>query len=180
MNQLSFSRLSFFVFFLSVVSLLQAQTPPPGLSGPALRSWLKTNFYDGQHTNLGYSTARARMYGHIDNVNNTIVCVYGGYTHPWQQGSTGTNPAPVNTEHTVPQSFFGGTGPIRSDLHHIFPTYDQWNSNRASHPFGEIPDNQTTTWMRLTQSQSNTPTNNIEESSAVSYTHLTLPTTLTV
>lgn len=103
------------------------------------------------------------MYGHIDNVNNTIICVYGGHTKAWTQGSSGTNPAPINTEHTVPQSWYSSSGPIRSDIHQIFPTYDQWNSERASHPFGEIPDNQTTKWMRLTQSQSGTPTSNIDE-----------------
>ena len=156
-------RFSVFAFILSLSYPLLAQTPPPGLDGPALRSWLKTNFFDGKHTDLGYSTARSRMYGHIDNVNNSINCVYGGYAHPWQQGSTGTNPAPVNTEHTIPQAFFGGSGPIRSDIHHLFPTFDQWNSNRASLPFGEIPDNQTTNWMRLTQSQSNVPSTNIDE-----------------
>ncbi|MEM7373142.1 MAG: endonuclease [Bacteroidota bacterium] len=156
-------RLTVFVFSFCVSLHLFAQTPPPGLSGPSLRSWLKTNFYTGKHSNLGYSTARARMYGHIDNVNNTIICVYGGYTHPWNQGSTGTNPAPVNTEHTVPQAWYPSSSPIRSDLHHIFPTYDQWNSQRASDPFGEIPDNQTTIWMRLTNSQSNTPSSNIDE-----------------
>ena len=140
-----------------------AQTPPPGITGQAFRDWIKANFYDGFHTTLGYSTARMYMYNYIDNENNSIICVYSGFVQPWNYGGTGTNPAPINCEHTVPQSFFGSAEPMKSDIHHLFPTYGNWNSTRSNYPFADIPDNTTTKWMRLDQSQSTIPTSNIDE-----------------
>lgn len=151
------------VLVLSLGSQALAQTPPPGITGQAFRDWIKVNFYDGQHTQLGYSTARMYMYNYIDNENNTIVGVYSGFVQPWNYGGTGTNPAPVNAEHTVPQSFFGSAEPMRSDIHHLFPTYGSWNSTRSNYPFADIDDNATTKWMRDDQSQASIPSSNIDE-----------------
>jgi hypothetical protein len=153
----------FFALFFFLPTLVSAQVPPAGLEGVGLRNWIKVNFYDGEHTNLGYSTARRRMFNYIDNHNDTVYCVYGGLAKYVPYGGTVTYPAPFNTEHTVPQAFFNENEPMRSDIHHLFPTYEQWNSNRASHPFAEIDDNQTSIWMRLNQSQSSIPGNLIDE-----------------
>lgn len=143
--------------------ILFSQTPPPGLTGQGLRDWLKVNYYDGQHTTLGYSTARGYMYGYIDNTNNQLTCVYGGFQVSWNYGNTGTNPAPLNCEHTVPQSFFGSAEPMRSDIHHLFPTLGNWNSTRSNYPFADIDDNVTSKWMRLDQSQTSIPGSLIDE-----------------
>ncbi|MEO1447971.1 MAG: endonuclease, partial [Bacteroidota bacterium] len=151
------------IILLGLPQLLFAQTPPPGLTGQPLRDWLKVNYFDGLHTTLGYSTARGYMYGYIDNKNNQLTCVYGGFQRAWTFGNTGTNPAPINAEHTVPQSFFGSAEPMRSDIHHLFPTFGNWNSTRSNHPFAEIDDNVTTKWMRLDQDQSTIPGSLIEE-----------------
>ena len=140
-----------------------AQTPPAGLTGQPLRDWLKTNYYDGQHNTLGYSTARMYMYNYIDNKNNTITCVYSGYQKSWSYGGTGTHPAPINCEHSIPQSFFGSSDPMVSDIHHLFPTYGNWNSTRSNYPFADIPDNTTTKWMRDSLSQTTIPGSNIDE-----------------
>ncbi|MEM7655844.1 MAG: endonuclease [Bacteroidota bacterium] len=149
--------------FFAFPSFLSAQTPPPGLENAALRSWIKSNFYDGEHNQLGYTIARRRMFNYIDNQNDTVYCVYGGLAKYVPFGGTTTYPAPLNTEHTVPQAFFSQNEPMRSDIHHLFPTYENWNSVRASDPFAEINDSQTIQWMRLNQSQSNIPGNLIEE-----------------
>lgn len=140
-----------------------AQTPPSNLEGTSLRSWLKTNYYDGKHRALGYTDARRKMYNYIDNKNNKIVGVYSGYAKSWSYGGTGTNPDPINCEHTIPQSFFGKSEPMKSDIHHLFPTYKNWNSVRSNYAFAEIDDNQTTSWMRNTSSQSSIPSSNIDE-----------------
>lgn len=153
--------LGFLLLFLCASSLF-AQTPPPGISGQAFRDWIKTNFYDGSHTTLGYSTARGFMYGYIDNENDQLTGVYSGYQLPWAFGNTGTNPAPINAEHTVPQSFFGSAEPMRSDIHHLFPTYGPWNSTRSNFPFADIDDNTTSKWMYLDQSQTSIPATNID------------------
>ncbi|MEL6653909.1 MAG: hypothetical protein AAFQ87_24205, partial [Bacteroidota bacterium] len=71
------------VWGFTFVSPAQSQTPPPGITGQAFRDWIKVNFYDGNFTQLGYSTARMYMYNYIDNVNNSVVCVYGGFVQPW-------------------------------------------------------------------------------------------------
>ena len=138
-----------------------AQEPPANLNGDELKQWLKINFYDGKHTGLGYSGARLKMYSEIDNMDGRLTCVYSGYQLTYQS-SMHTNPAPINCEHTVPQSFFDKDEPMKSDLHHLFPTYDAWNSKRASYPFSEIDDNLTSKWMYQSHSQSAIPTAEIE------------------
>ena len=139
-----------------------AQTPPGGLEGAALRTWLKDNWYTGKHSSLGYTQARVRMYNYIENHNNTITGVYGGYQKSWNYGGTGSNPAPINAEHTIPQSFFGKSEPMRSDIHHLFPTYDNFNSRRSNYPFQEIPDSSTTSWMLNTSVTTSIPSSNID------------------
>lgn len=146
--------------FISVSAL--AQTPPSNLSGSSLRDWFKTNYYTGLHTQLGYTDARRKMYNYIDNKNNTITGVYGGYEVSWTYGGTGTNPQPINCEHTVPQSYFDYNEPMKSDIHHLFPTLSNWNSTRSNHPFADIDDNSTTKWMIDNTSQTGIPASNID------------------
>ncbi len=135
------------------LSVLAQPAPPSNLSGSTLRTWLKTNWYDGRHTTLSYSTARMRMYNFIDNqqtgapLANTLTCVYSGYSQSQTYGGSGTNPTPINCEHTVPQSFFNSNAPMVSDIHHLFPVYDNWNSTRSNFQFREISDANTTKWM---------------------------------
>ncbi|CAL6032592.1 Extracellular_nuclease [Hexamita inflata] len=44
----------------------------------------------------------------------------------------------LNCEHTAPQSFFNKELPMRSDLHHLRPTWKIANSGRSSSPFNSI------------------------------------------
>lgn len=143
--------------------------PPSNLDGSSLRSWLKTNWYNGKHSQLGYTNARRRMYNYIDNDNSRIEDVYSGYRRNWNYGGSGTNPDPINCEHTVPQSFFGSSEPMRSDIHHLFPVHKSVNSSRSSWPFGEINDNQTTRWWRNGSSQSSKPSSSIDEYSEYTF-----------
>lgn len=155
--------------FLTIVSVifvfqfLFGQTPPSNLMGEALKQWLRDSTYTNKMVPLGYTTARMYMYNYIDNHSDTITDVYGGYKKYWPYGGTGTNPDPINCEHTVPQSFFNYNEPMKSDLHHLFPCYNSWNSTRSNYPFAEIPDTETTKWMRYDVSQSTIPTSNIDE-----------------
>ncbi len=158
-----FTTIALVFFLLAHQDFYGQSVPPSNLTGESLKNWLKANYYDGKHQTLSYSTARRYIYNFIDNKNNTIVCVYSGYVKSWDFGGTGTNPSPINCEHTVPQSFFNEASPMRSDIHHLFPTYQNWNSTRSNHPFGEINDSQTTKWMRGTSDQSNIPSSSIDE-----------------
>jgi endonuclease I len=156
-----------------VPAALHAQTAPAmpaaapaNLSGQALRTWYLDNWYNGKRVELSYATARGKMYNYADNYNNLVTCVYSGYqeTVPYSTTNTSTGVVNrINCEHTVPQSWFNEVVRMRSDMHHLFPTYDTWNNLRGSDPFAEIPDAQTQTWMRLLVSQATIPTANIAE-----------------
>ncbi len=140
--------------------------PPATLQGQTLRDWLRTNWYDGKRTVLSYSAARAKMYNYADNYNNSVTCVYSGYNTPnpfdFNSSST-TSAANINCEHSIPQSFFSQAARMVSDMHHLYPTYIQWNSNRGNNPYSDLPDATTTIWMRNTVSQASIPTANIDE-----------------
>lgn len=157
---------------------LAQPTPPDDLQLEDLRQWLRSNWYSpyyAKETNDRfkdkfysdpYRDARREMYNHIDNENNEVEGVYSGFKRNWTFGGTGSNPDPINAEHTIPQSFFRPSGqstarePMRSDLHHLFPTFNSWNSTRGNHPFDDIPDNETTKWMILNSDQSSIPSSN--------------------
>ena len=156
-----------------VPAALQAQTIPPvppaaptNLTGVALRDWYRANWYDGKRVELSYAVARGKMYNYADNYNNLVTCVYSGYqeTVPYSATNTSTTVvARINCEHTVPQSWFSQVVRMRSDMHHLYPTYDTWNNLRGSDPYADIPDATTQTWMRGVVSQNTIPTANIDE-----------------
>ncbi|MBF9239912.1 endonuclease [Hymenobacter sp. BT683] len=140
--------------------------PPANLQGAALRDWYRTNWYDGKRTVLDYGTARGRMYNYVDNFNNKVTCVYSGYAEnvPYSASSTNTGVVnDINCEHTIPQSWFNEVTRMRSDIHHLYPTRIQWNSDRGSDPFADIPDATTTGWLRGTTRLTSIPTSNIDE-----------------
>lgn len=153
---------TFGAFMLSFCGLF-AQELPSNLDCTGSRTWIKQNFYDGKFTTLGYSTARKKMYAYIDNNNDSLICIYGGYRQYHQRGNEITSILPINCEHTIPQSFFNSSEPMVCDIHHLFPTYDNWNSVRANYPFADIPDAMTTQWMRNITSQAAIPTQVIDE-----------------
>ncbi|WBA42303.1 endonuclease [Hymenobacter canadensis] len=156
---------------LTLVSVVaSAQTlppaPPTSLQGQDLKDWLRQNWYDGKRTELNYSEARGRMYNYVDNFQGRVTCVYSGYQETVRLDSANTNPGVVsgiNCEHSIPQSWFNEVVRMRTDIHHLFPTFIQWNSDRGSDPFAEIPDNQTIKWMRGATSQATVPATNIDE-----------------
>ncbi|MFA8450610.1 MAG: endonuclease [Bacteroidales bacterium] len=152
------SRFCFLFFFACLTLVLSAQNAPAGLKGKQLRDWLQENYFKGKHHKLGYTSARRYMYNYIDNHSDTLECVYSGYKRYWKYGGTETNPMPINCEHTIPQSFFRKSEPERSDLHHLFPSYVNWNSTRSNYPFAELSDSETEKWMINTTYQRYAPT----------------------
>jgi hypothetical protein len=109
-----------------------------------LKAALKTIITTG-YVSLGYNTARDKMFMEYDNqkVNgqgasvNSLECVYTGrkalsYTSR-TDAQTNNN---FNTEHTFPQGFFSQNEPMRSDLHHLFPTDENANNSRNNFAFG--------------------------------------------
>lgn len=122
---------------------------------------------------LNYGEARDLMYGTIYKVNDSVSCVYSGHrlylpdgvdpsTHLYMNGDSDG----INAEHTYPRSKGAaeedGNGKGFSDMHHLFPTRAAVNSARSNFPFGDVNDDQTTSWYYLDQTQSNTPSANID------------------
>lgn len=106
------------------------------LEGQSLFNALRTRV-SSPYTDLGYNGARDEMYGNIDNVNGQVECVYTGRTATFST-RTGANSNNFNTEHTFPQGFFNSASPMKSDIHHLFPTDVNANSQRGNLPFGVV------------------------------------------
>lgn len=134
---------SFFLLlcFFQVTAWAQP-TPPDGLHSEGLRNWLKAQWYDSYFDDLGYNGARTQMFGLTDEQNGLISCIYTGFQQP---AEFTTYPDPINTEHIVPQSFFGGISPMKSDLFNIRPTHQSANSARGNTSYGWV-DNETAQW----------------------------------
>ncbi len=97
------------------------------------------------YVSLGYNTARDKMFMEFDNQKtngqgatvNTLECVYTGRKAVGYTDRTDAqNSANFNTEHTFPQGFFNQDEPMRSDIHHLFPTDNPANNSRGNFPFG--------------------------------------------
>jgi hypothetical protein len=119
------------------------------LGGSALRDALYTRIKD--HTALGYDLARDKMFGSLaspgfDVRSGLIESIYSGVQVAPDGTRTPGNPM-FNTEHTWPQSFFSSNEPMKSDLHHLFPTDETSNSRRSNYPFAEVTcPGSTCTW----------------------------------
>ncbi len=102
----------------------------------ALKNALDTRLAQG-YIDLGYTGARDQMYASIDNNGGQVECVYTGRTATFNTRA-GANSNSFNTEHTFPQGFFNSNVPMRSDIHHLFPTDVTANSRRGNDPFGMV------------------------------------------
>lgn len=112
------------------------------LSEQALKNALKIRLGQGYNQRT-YNQARDAMYATIDNRSGTVECVYTGRTANFTTRS-GANSNNFNCEHTFPQGFFNQNLPMRSDIHHLFPTDVNANQRRQNYPFG--PVNGTPVW----------------------------------
>lgn len=98
----------------------------------ALKSLLAQNY-----NSLSYRVARDNMYATIDNNGGQVEGVYTGRRATFSTRA-GANANSFNCEHTFPQGFFNKNLPMRSDIHHLFPTDVAANSRRANDPFGLV------------------------------------------
>ena len=136
-----------------------------GLYGDQLFDYLNDN-YQASNT-LGYNNARDIMYSMIDiKDGNQLTGVYSGYTITLdlsQDPSTNAYEQGINCEHTWPQSLGAGSEPMKSDMHHLFPTKSNVNSSRGNDPFDESTDSETDKWYRNDYYIQTLPTEFIDE-----------------
>lgn len=149
-----------FISFWAVQVTAQNDYIHPSKTGAELIDSLQLNY--SVTNSQSYNAARDAMYASIDNKNGQVVGVYTGFTVTANTRST-VYDAGINAEHTWPQSLFDKDLPMRSDIHHLYPTRIEANSARSNYPFAEINDTQTSTWFRNSSSQSSIPTSNIDE-----------------
>jgi len=129
-----------------------------GDEGAALRAAL-----DADHSpdrTLGYDAARDALYAYEARVTGGALCeVYGGACAPLADGdpSQAAGRVGVNAEHTWPQSFGARDEPLRSDMHHLFPSWETANSSRGNLPLADVPDARAEAWYRDGQSASRLP-----------------------
>jgi hypothetical protein len=108
-----------------------------GLVDEPLKAAIKT-FVSTGVISLGYDVARDKMFETVDDYGgDTIECVYIG-RKIYAPTRTIAQNLGFNTEHTWPQSFFNENEPMKSDLHHLFPTDALPNNYRANYPFGFV------------------------------------------
>ncbi len=122
-------------------------------------------FYYKTDTVLPYSMARDTLFANICQHNDSLVCVYSGYTiylDPLEDPTSDAYIKGIDTEHTWPQSK-GSVGQAKSDMHHLCPTRIVVNSARGNDPFAEIPDPDTDKWFRLDYFLNTIPTEFIDE-----------------
>lgn len=134
-------------------------TVEPALSGGALLDALRATYTPDR--TLGYGLARDVLFAWDQDADGALDALYSGWTVSVagaRDASSAAFEQGVNTEHVWPQSKGARAEPLRSDMHHLFPSREGVNSSRGSLPFGEVPDDRAQAWYRLDASQSRPPT----------------------
>ncbi len=147
---LRYSRIQFIIVLIVSNFIYSQQVIGEALYGNNLFNYLNSNYQ--VNSTLGYNNARDVMYSEIDlKAGNQLSGVYSGYTITLdlsQDPSTNAYEQGINCEHTWPQSLGAGSEPMKSDMHHLFPTKSNVNSSRGNDPFNEINDQLTDKWYR--------------------------------
>jgi len=106
-------------------------------------------------TGIDYLRSKKYMFSIADNTGcgggPGVTCAYSrvcakgatehgeDYKEPGDANGDGTTDSDgMNAEHVWPQGFFNKAAPMKSDLHHIFPTFITPNNTRGSSPFGPV------------------------------------------
>ena len=133
----------------------------PNLTGAQLQEALDDAYSPTRQ--LDYGIARDTLFANVFRQNGRLECQYTGFQVDLPDGVDPTTyvfDRGINTEHLYPRSKGAATGNGLADMHHLYPTREGVNADRASLPFDEIPDNQTQRWYYLDQQRSSPPSSN--------------------
>ncbi|MEC4813755.1 MAG: endonuclease [Scytonema sp. PMC 1069.18] len=145
-------------------SIIDATIILPELSNSALTQELAKEYTPSQ--SLNYDRARDQMFGTIDNREGIVTDIYASYSIRITGNGDPSQEAyrlGLNTEHTWPQSKGANRGNPRSDLHHLFPSRIDVNSDRGNKPFDDIVDTSTERWYLDDTVFTTIPRNDIDE-----------------
>jgi hypothetical protein len=116
-------------------------------------------------TVLTYSQARDTLFGNILSRQDSLSCVYTNYTiflDPEEDPTTTAFDQGINAEHAYPRSKGAAAEVPEADMHNLFPSRENVNSDRADLPFGDIPDNLTEKWYYGSQNRPSKPPSEID------------------
>lgn len=94
-----------------------------------------------------YGSAKSHMYATVDNVSGKVFAAYSGkfakktgkrYLENGDENGDGVRGDFINCEHTWPQSKFGKSLPMVSDVHHLLSTFSKPNGMRGHWEFGIV------------------------------------------
>ena len=119
---------------------------------------------------LDYDQARDTMYREVyRNSQGEVTCYYTGHSiflpgdvDPSSFLYNDSDLNGITAEHLYPQSKGAGEGDARSDMHSLVPAIWRVNEARSNYPFGEVPDEETDRWYRLTEDLREIPTRDID------------------
>lgn len=120
------------------IDLLQYYSAANNKSGDAIRTALE-GIIDG-HTVVSYDNLYLLYVASDSRSDGSLWDMYS--TCSWQHGSKKCgNYSNVcdcyNREHSVPQSWFNESSPMKSDAFHVYPTDGKVNNQRSNYMFGE-------------------------------------------
>ena len=129
-----------------------------GLTGEDLQMTLH-DIIDN-HNSVSYSYLWTAFYTTDDKPDGTVWDMYSdvpGGTPPYvyqfgidQTGDGAAEGSGYNREHSWPQSWYGGSSPMYTDLFILYPTDVRVNGMRSNYPFGEVGN---PTWTSLNGSK---------------------------
>lgn len=103
---------------------------------------LKTAFFNiiKNHTDIGYDGLIEAYHKTDTRADGKLRDWYSNATNYTWDDRNGNNRegAGWNREHSVPQSWFSKSNPMKSDIVHVLPTDCYVNNRRSSYPFGEV------------------------------------------
>lgn len=104
--------------------------------GEALKAAIRD--VSAAHEELTYSYARTVLFSELHNQAGEVGDLYSPRTIETTGTPRNLAVQKMNTEHTFPKSRGVKDLPALSDLHHLFPTDQETNGKRASHPYGVV------------------------------------------
>ena len=141
----------------------------PGLEGEQLVEAIQFEYTPQQL--LNETQVKDTLYARIFNQNDTVRCIYSGLPRFLPEDvdpsqylfGSGLETESLNLEHSWPQAKGAGNGTNGNmDMHHLYPSRVEINSDRGNHPFLESPDQSTQKWYLLYQEMANKPSTNID------------------